>query len=262
MAAGLAERLYASNPAAGPVTICDLDGKPRWQPLWDGNPAIGVTLEGPRVTAGGGCLPYLVYPKQPGRLTFSPTYRAHECRGHLYLTKAEMTQAKHIVSGRAPFVLLEPTPADRKNANRHWPHAAWQQLADLLIVAGVSVYQFDHPAAVWLTDVGRLPSPTFRDACALMRHAALVIALEGGIPFATAALGVPTVVLWGGCISAETLAFPEHINLVDLQHNGCGRLKPCVECAAAWQRLTPDTVAAAALTALADSATPRKRVAI
>ena len=254
MAAGLAERRYAEDRSAGPVTICAADGSPRWHPLWEGNPAIGVRPTGPTVRCGAGCLPYLQYPRPlPKRLAFSPTYRAAERRGHLYLTEAEQAHAQAVTASLPRFILLEPSPGDRKNGNRQWPLASWQALVAILRRTGaLPVVQFAHDDAVYLDSVPRLASPTFRHACALMACATRTVVLEGGLAFGAAALHVPgVVVLWGGCISAEVLAFPEQTNLVDSQpETPCGSLTPCAHCRRAWAALTPEAVAAAVLNGL------------
>lgn len=243
IAAGLAERLYAEDPSRGPVTITDLAGRTRWQPLWGGNPAIGVTETGPRIACGAGCLPYLVYPKQPGRLTFNPAYRAADsARARIYLTDAERSRARDYCADHEPFILVEPFPTDRKNPNRQWPLSSWQKLITLLNRQALTLVQCAHDYATRLDGVRRVWSPTFRDACAIMERSTCVVALEGGIPFATAALRIPTVVLWGGAVSADTLAYPEHCNIRG-PHNGHGCLKPCAQCAASWASIDPEWVA-------------------
>ena len=256
VAAGLAEIAYRANPAAGPVTITDLGGRPRWQPLWQGNPAIGVTTDGPRVTCGDGCLPYLLNPKRPGPLRYNPAYRAADsARARIYLTDSERAAARERTRDRGAFLLLEPFPQDRQNVNRQWPLAAWQELVTRLQRAcpGYTLVQCQHDHATYLDGVTPIWSPTFRDACALLERATLVVALEGGIPFATAALDVSTVVLWGGAVPADVLAYPEHVNLVG-SHNGCGMKKPCAACTRSWQEITPQRVVDAVITELAQIA--------
>jgi hypothetical protein len=252
MTAGLAERLVAADPAAGPVTLVDCTAaKIRWHPLWQGNPAI--TTDGRRpLPSGAGCLPYLVYPRVDHRLQFSPTYRAADVRGHLYLTEEEHARAMALTADIGPFLLIEPFPQDRKNVNRQWALSSWRELIAILQrEQSLPLFQCAHESSTILPPLGQLPTPTFRDACAVMARARLVIALEGGIPFATAALDVPTVVLWGGCISADVLAYPEHVNLVDPHpETPCGQLRPCPHCTDAWARWTPRRVADRVLAAL------------
>jgi ADP-heptose:LPS heptosyltransferase len=166
-------------------------------------------------------------------------------RGHLFLTEAEIERGRMARKIYGSYVLIEPSPQDRKNVNRMWPIESWAEMVTLLQKSfAYPIVQFDHEHATKLPGIPALSSPTFRDACGLMHAAHLVVALEGGIPFATAALDVPTVVLWGGCVSAETLAFPEHVNVVDDDPDTpCGSLKPCAHCRKAWEQLTPEWVA-------------------
>lgn len=250
IAAGLAEIEYRRDILRGPVTIVSPDGRPRWHPLWAGNPAIHASDDPslPRVTCGSGCLPYLL-PKQPGRLVFNPAYRAADsARARIYLTSSERALARERVADLhgQPFILIEPFPTDRLNVNRQWPLQAWKDLVLLLRSwPGMPpVVQFVHDYATRLDVDHRLWSPTFRDACALMEHASCLVCLEGGLPFAAAALNTPAVVLWGGAVSANVLAYPEHTNLVG-PHNGHGCKKPCAACADAWQSIDPAAVAAA-----------------
>lgn len=258
MAAGLAEARYATDPSAGPVTIVAPDGKVRWSPLWDHNPAIGIDPTARTICCGGHALPYVTYSTDQQRLIFSSTYRARDYRGHLYLTDDELANARDRLATIQPFILIDPYPRDRKNPNRHWSLGAWHDLIQLLVAeCPLPLYQFRHPAMTPMRHIRQVYSPSFRDACALMAHARLVIALEGGIPFATAALNIPTVVLWGGCVSADVLSYPEQHNLVDPQHNGCGMVRPCPDCFAAWARLSPRQVADTVLSALSRVAPER-----
>jgi ADP-heptose:LPS heptosyltransferase len=248
MAAGLAEHEFAQDPAKGPVMICDCAGAPRWQPLWANNPAIGVSQPQRTVRCGKGCLPYLEYPYSAETgLRFSPLYRAADFRGHVYLTEEEQARGTQAKQTYGSFIVLGSTPADRKNINRCWPAASWSALASLLQKALThAIVQFDYPEATKIPGVPALDSPSFRDACGIMQAARLIVTLEGGLAFAAAAVGTPAVVLWGGCVSAPTLAFPEHVNLVDPSpETPCGALHPCHHCAEAWARLSPESVAEA-----------------
>jgi ADP-heptose:LPS heptosyltransferase len=104
------------------------------------------------------------------------------------------------------------------------------------------VLQLGHPDAD-LLGIPLVEHVGFRQACGILHAARLIICPEGGLAHAAAALGVPAVVLWGGCVSAETLGYPEHVNLVDDDpKTPCGMLKPCPHCEQAWRKLTVDTV--------------------
>jgi ADP-heptose:LPS heptosyltransferase len=220
--------------------------------MWDGNPAIAVTESGPRLTCGAGCLPYLVYPRKDSRLQFSQTFKAKDHRAHLYLTPAEEQVGIDAFRRYGPYVLMESTPLDRKNINRCWPSENWELLVGLLQrKSRMTILQADHEFSGRVPGVPAIPTKTFREACGLMSRARLVVCLEGGTAFGAAAVVAPAVVLWGGCVSAEALAFPEHVNLVDdSPHTPCGRLKACLHCEEAWRKITPERVVDAVQSAL------------
>ena len=257
MAAGLAEEEFKRDSSLGPVAVRDLSGRPRWHYIWEHNPAITSATAARSVTCGAGCLPYV---RRVGdRLIFSSTYRAFEHRGHLHLTDDELAhprsllaQLPRVKNSRRPasYIVVEPHGTDRKNINRQWPIAYWQVVADHLLAAGHTVVQCDYPEANRLAGVHLEPVANFRDSCSIFASATLVITTEGGVPFGCQAVGQSSVLaLWGGAVSAECLAFPEHTNLVGT-HNGCGSLRACDECADMWDALTPDHVTITALNLL------------
>jgi len=246
MAAGLAEHLFMQDPSAGPVAITDLHGSPRWSDLWAGNPAITTTPHNSRsIRCGAGCLPYLNYPRPADRLSFSSTYRAQDYRGHIHLTADERARGEDVRARYGHYVVIEPFPLDRKNSNRQWPADNWERLVTRLQRSlSYSLVQFDHPHVIRIPGVPAIASPTFRDACGIIASAHLLVCLEGGLAFAAAALMTPAVVLWGGCISAPVLAYPEHVNLVDDDPaTPCGMLYPCDHCMTAWHKISPQRVA-------------------
>lgn len=250
LAAGLAESIYAEDPSLGPVVICNGVGKARWHPLWEGNPAVCCPQPSPpetqrRITFGSGHLPY--YPYTP-----ETTWRSRDHRPTLYLTDVERARGAAIAAQHGPFVLIEPPGKDRKNLNRNWPAPQWRLLVDRLKGRiPYALLQLDREAADRIDGIPGLPHASFRDACAILSAARLLVTTEGGLLVGAAALKVPAVALWGGCGSAEVGGYPDHVNLVDSDpQTPCGSQKPCAHCAAAWVRLTVDTVADAVRGAL------------
>ena len=247
MAAGQAQHLFAQQPDLGPVTICDIAGRPRWQPLWAGNPAIRVptfTPQGPTIRTGGGCLPYLKYPYDVETGWQFTDWKARDHRGSIYLTEAESVMALSLVQKIGPYILVEPPGSDRKNPNRSWPIASWRAFVRLLQSSqSLPVIQLDHPTADRLPGVTLIQHDDFRQACAILSMATFAVLPEGGLAHAAAALSVPAVVMFGGCISVDALGYPEHVNLEYFHpRTPCGSLKPCVHCAEGWAKLTPDIV--------------------
>lgn len=221
------------------------------QPLWLHNPAISP-IGRREIRCGAGCLPYLCYPRRDHRLEFSDTYRAADHRAHVYLTDEELIFGVDAHRRYGSYILIEPTPRDRKNVNRCYPNVRWEQVVSRLQRAcSHAIVQCDHPDAHRLPGVPAIPSPDIRRAAALIQRASLVVCLEGGLAFLAAALGTPAVVLWGGCVSAATLAYPEHVNLVFADaRTPCGHLRACDHCTAAWAWTTPEMVADAVFRAV------------
>ncbi len=252
MAAGLAEERYAQDPSRGPVAICDREGMPRWNPVWQGNPAVWTPVaplrrfREPYVIAGKGCLPYLQYPFSASEGWRFSAWRVRDHRPHLYLTGDELELGAQLKGTIGPYIILEPT-AQRKAVNRRPPMAFWPELlTGLQRTVGYRIVQLQHAEADLLDRVVWAPHRDFRDACGILASASLLIATEGGLAHAAAALGIPAVILWGGCVSVENLGYPEQTNLVDPSpETPCGQLYSCDHCTRAWERLTPETVLAA-----------------
>jgi hypothetical protein len=255
MAAGQAQEIYNQDPSLGPVAIVSSTGKVRWRDIWAGNPAIFVPAPGaprpPRsVLTGRGHLPYLDNERSSGtQWVWSPTWRACDHRGSIYLTDTERAWADQSPLSRLlPYILVEPT-APRKHVNRRPPALFWTDLVVALRrrLSRHALVQLDHPEALRVPGLIPIPNANFRDACAVLAGATALITTEGGLAHAAAALNVPAIILWGGNISMPHLGYPEHANLVpdDGEHAACGRLTACAECALLWQDLPPEAVLAA-----------------
>lgn len=261
LAAGQAQVLFDRSPDAGPIMFVDVYGNRRWQPVWDHNPVIlDIKTQytgGPILHTGKGCIPYLKYPKVKSGWEFT-NWRARDHRGRLYLTEEEFNGGINLLKRTGPFVLIEAAGRDRKNRNRCWPFPKWQELVVFLNdVLPWPLLQLDHDMADRLAGVGLVQHKDFRAACGVLAAARLYIGPEGGLAHAAAALGIPAVVLWGGCLPVEILGYPEHVNLVyDHPETPCGSIKPCAHCDAGWQALTPEHVVHAVQTALGQSAVP------
>lgn len=250
MAAGHAEWLYRQHPGDGPVAICDRFGVARWHPLWQGNPVIAKPVgpsplkrhpHTPYVKNAKGCRAYIQYPfTDVTGWTWSTEWSAREKgRGTLYLTPEEIDKGQAWSNRYGPFVLIEPSPV-RGCKNRRYPMESWEAISKGLIEAGLRVIQPEHAASRLLEDTIKAPHQGFREACGILLSSTLFLGTEGGLAHASAALGTPAVVLWGGCISEPALGYPEHVNLVDDDpRSPCGRMAPCDHCRAAWERLTP-----------------------
>jgi hypothetical protein len=252
LAAGQAQRLYEADPSR-PVAICDQRGRVREHPIWQGNPAIAspalVRREVPvqRVTNAPGCRPYIVYPftRETG-WTFDQTFRARDYVARIYLTEAELRRGLHAHATYGPYVLIEPFT---DHGNFLWHHQRWVALVEAC--PDLTFVQHVHADSVRVPGTHQ-ERATFREACGLLLGARAYVRSESGLCHAAAALGVPTVTIWGGCMDAEVLGgYPLRVDIVDAGPGSpCGRWLRCQHCRDAMARLSVDEVASALRLAL------------
>lgn len=252
LAAGAAERIFRDDPRRGPVVITSPTGKPRWSSLWAGNPAVYCPDPPPppqlrRIVFGGTQLPYYPPVDTPEGRRWPTGWRVRDHRPILYRTYAEIARGHAIHEQYGNFILLEPTGLDRKSPNRAWTPEKWQALADQVRAAvPYPILQLDRPEAQRLDGVIPIPHASFRDACAILAWAHLFVGTEGGLQIAAGTLRVPAVILMSPCgPPVDVIGFPEHSHIVDADpQTPCGYLTRCDHCAAAWDRLSPETVVA------------------
>jgi ADP-heptose:LPS heptosyltransferase len=263
MAAGHAERIYTQDPSRGPVLITAGNGKPRWNPIWERNPAIYRPESGHipptvrRLVFGGeDHLPYFKRtPLGNGCHAWQTDWRVRDHRPSIYLSVEELALGTDVINRYGPFILVEPTATSRLSPNRAWPIPRWQALVDrLLATQTLAVVQLDWPEATRLRNLPGIPHTSFRAACGILAASRLLVSTEGGLTIAAGALHRPAVVLASPCgPPVETIGFPEHFHLVDADpQTPCGRLTACAHCAAAWDRLSVDAVADAVALMLRD----------
>jgi hypothetical protein len=192
------------------------------------------------VTNGPNARPYIVYPftKETG-WTFSPTFRCRDHVAKIYLTPTELALGWDARATYGPYVLIEPFT---KHENFRWPYARWAQLVaacpDLIFVQHVHQESFiPIPGA-------RHEQATFREACGLVASAACYVRSESGLCHAAAALGIPQVTIFGGCMDAEVMGhYHGQTCLVDEGNpSPCGSWLPCAHCAAVMDRISVDVV--------------------
>jgi ADP-heptose:LPS heptosyltransferase len=252
LAAGQAQRAYDADPSRL-VAICGADGRARWHPIWDGNPIIAhpdTCAAGELVQCvinGPGARPYIVYPftKETG-WTFNRAFKAREHIARLYLTREERTRGTEAMAAYGPYVLIEPYT---KHDNLRWPFERWTAL--VAACSDLTFVQHIHPDSTLVPGAHYEPA-TFREACGLLQSARLYVRSESGLCHAAAALGRPTVTIWGGCMDWEVLGgYPGQTGLVDREDGSpCGRWHPCPHCHAALARITVDEVVTAIRAAL------------
>ncbi len=248
IAAGQAQRIYDADPTRR-VSVIDINGKPRWHPIWEGNPiiapptAVEAGEDVHRLLSAPHARPYIVYPfTVSSGWTFNKAFQAREHIAKIYLTKQELTFGRRLKAEIGPYVLIEPWS---KHENLRWPFAFWEELVerrhDLRFV------QHTHSGTVDLV-TGAIPIPaSFREACGLAVSSDLYVRGESGMLHAAAALDVPTVAIWGGCMDWDVLGgYPTQIGLLNYTVGSpCGRWIPCVHCRESMAGISVEAVSEA-----------------
>src|SRR5262252_6764251 len=248
VAAGQAQRLYDEDPSTR-IAIRGAEGVARWHPIWDGNPILATPDEVRRgesvrwVTNGPNARPYIQYPftKQSG-WTFSKTFRCRDHIARLHLTPAELARGWDVRADVGPYVLIEPFT---KHENFRWSLTRWTSLVaqcpDLTFV------QHTHAESFLPIPGARHVAASFREACGLIAASRCYVRSESGLCHAAAALGIPQVTLFGGCMDAEVMGdYPGQTCVVDhAEGSPCGSWELCAHCTAAMDRISVEMVIAA-----------------
>ena len=123
----------------------------------------------------------------PGRWEWNYDWRCKP--GEIFLTKEEKQFAKLV--GDAPLVIIEPNPSPKSPvANKQWPFPRFEEVARKLRSEGFDVVQLHYRGAKLLRNARSFPSPSFRNALAVLARAKLYIGGEGGMHHGAAAVGV------------------------------------------------------------------------
>lgn len=233
MAAGRAMKL--SRRLGVPVRITNAQGQTRYHPVWEGNPYITLNDSAPPLVDCGGHRAYIAYPFTADGHGYT-LWRARDEPARLYLNEAELEFGDR-VAGAGDFVVIEPHIKAGANVNKRWDR--WQELVDML--PGVRFVQMGPPGTPMLRGVTPVVTPSFRAACGVLASARALVASEGGLHHAAAALGVRAVVIFGGSPSAKATGYDSHLNIGG--DDPCGRWKPCRHCAEKMAAITPEIVA-------------------
>lgn len=231
-----------------------------WEEIFDGCEAVAREPgDGVReVVEGGGVRPYIAektavrwswkpYKPKPATLTFRPEH---------------IEFARNVLREGRIDVLIEPSIKMIGHHNKDWGRVRWALLCRALIDAGLSVAQFFHTPGAHIffpRDLSRIEggggarliqTPTFMHAACVMQEAARAGAVgvlpEGGLHHAAAAVGLRSVVIYGGFISPEQTGYAMHRNLF-AGGEPCGSRFDCPHCAAAMNDIKPIDVFAEAI---------------
>jgi len=248
VAAGQAQRRYDADPSTR-IAITDLTGKVRWHPIWDGNPILATPMDVANgepvrfVMSAPNCRPYIVYPFSVDTgWTFNREFKCREHRARIYLTPSERWRGADALERYGSYVLIEPYT---KHDNFRWPIARWAEL--VAACPDLTFVQHTHADSVLIPGVTHFEQATFREACGLLTAASAYVRSESGLCHAAAALGVPQVTLFGGCMDPEVMAgYPgQEVICDDGPESPCGSWKPCRHCVDAMDRIDVADVVAA-----------------
>jgi len=171
------------------------------------------------------------------KVQWNPEFKARP--GMIVLSQDERAYA---LSVKAPLVVVEPN-VDTKYSyavNKDWGFAKWQTLVSRN--KHIPWVQFDY-GSKRLAGVRHVQT-TFRQACAVLDRALFLVATDGGLHHAAAALGKPAVVLWGGFVGPDLLGYGTHSNMRAKGVESCGQMKFCGHCRRAMKALTVEEVEA------------------
>lgn len=208
----------------------------RWSPIWDHNPRIAgrkdkdVQEYRPRVN---GLRPYCTK-KTPDRWWWTE-YKPEV--GEFYFSRTE----QNFASMHHPEIIVEPSVKEKASPNKDWGIENWQRLVVMLNKEGFKVSQMGGRDTPRLSGAYFIETDTFRQAAAVLARAKAAVLPEGGLHHAAAAVGVRSVVLFGGFISEKQTGYDMHVNIFT-GGEPCGWRKPCDHCKEAMAKITPDMV--------------------
>ena len=243
LAAGQAQRHFDQTGERS--IIVDRDGKPRWHPIWEGNPVIvrpGDDRPGDHIIVNAAHVrPYINYPFTiASGWNFNKSFHARENVATIYLTDDELYLGREAHVKWGPFVLIDPWS---KHENLRWPIGHWQQLVNSR--RDLRWVQHVYTGVPLLAGVELVETPSFRDACGVLASASLYVRGESGMCHAAAALGIPQVTIWGGCMDWDVLGnYPKQFGLVS-DNGPCGRYAPCLHCERVMHQISPALVSGA-----------------
>jgi ADP-heptose:LPS heptosyltransferase len=218
----------------------------RWRDIWDNNPRLAMRGESgdfqilaPRDNY---LRPYCSA-KSPRQWTWKP-YRPPV--GEIYLKRDEEDYA-HKASR---FVIIEPNVKFGASVNKLWIERYWTKLVKMLRAENLMVAQLSPTTIRTIDGAGLINTPNFRLAAAMLKHARLVITLEGALHHAAAAMGTPAVVIYGGYISPDVTGYDGQVSLFRGDGLGCGFRTKCGHCADAMTSITPEEVFEAAMSVM------------
>lgn len=239
MALGRAEAHFEKTGQR--VSICAAGGYPRDHEAWHGNPAW-IHEGGHKIIDGASVRPYHIGPLH-GKGIWVLSHRARA--GKVWLTKAERNFAQEEtfrlrLTGKR-FAIVGVDVKSNASVNKDWGADNWQKVVDRMEIPVVQLMQ--KKTDIPLRGVIPIHTAHFRQAMAVMRHAALVMCNEGGNHHMAASMRVPAVVIFGAFIPPSVTGYDFHKNIsVETPEGFCGNFSECRHCNKAMAQITPDMV--------------------
>lgn len=176
------------------------------------------------------------------RWVFNPQFSV--IPGEIFFDQHEKDFADNITAG---FVLIEPR-VKPCYPNKQWPVERYVEVAQRLIAAGFRVAQFvyDGENALLCDGVEPILTPKLRLALAALSRADLFIGPEGALAHGAAAVGIKSVVLFGGFSPPSVVGYSANANLTGGATH-CGWVMPCMHCRRAMNAISVDRVCQSAL---------------
>ena len=181
---------------------------------------------------------------QHGKGKWLWNYKFKVTPGEIYLTPEEEAHGQRAGEG---FIVIEPNTQDWKHAspNRQWGAANWRALVEKL-KPDFRLVQFrykrgQHSSGDALPGVEQIDA-NFREALALMKHAALFVGGEGGLPHGAAATGRKAVVIFGAWVPPQITGYDTHVNITSEGAEFCGSFERCEHCIKAMASIPVELV--------------------
>lgn len=232
LASGEAHLLYKKFKQ--PVLIVAAHGRVVWNDVWNGIPYIlkqtRAGLKYQTLVSGGGVRPYIAR-KTAARWiwqNYKPT------PAEVFFTDAELKQGER---GKG-FVIIEPHGKSKPEAiNKQW--GKWHELVERN--PSIPWAQVGPSGTEILPGVVHIETATFRQAGAVLASSLAAVLPEGGLSHLAAAVGTPSVVIYGGFISPDQTGYDLHRNIFT-GGEPCGMRSPCSHCRKAMGKITVDMV--------------------
>jgi hypothetical protein len=214
--------------------------KKRWHAIWNHNPRIAVPDEQgdfQELRARDNYLrPYMVE-----KTATKWTWREYRPPlGEIYFNKDEREFGRRYV-GR---LILEPHVKPGASPNKQWGWKNWNKLCWILQEKhGKRVTQLGPLGTPIMDRVEHVITDDFRRAAAVLAEARAAVVHEGGIHHAAAALGIPSVVIFGSFIAPAVTGYESQVNIFTGEGLGCGMRLTCDHCKTALAKIKPEYVA-------------------